>query len=290
MKTPCRYTNLTSNTDVRDGKLVITARKETDTSWMWQNCWDECAERCQNLGYSGLQMQYCTDGCGWPRCDLVRERAITSSRIRTFQKFSVSPSEDFGTIRIEGHINLPKAAGLWPAFWLLPEEGATEQCSGCGSYGDWPLSGEIDVMESFNDMKEVLGTLHFGNPFPGNVYLTSSTPMPTSEEPSSGYHTYALEWSATSMKWFFDGQHYGTVTSEEWFTSGRDLSGLEPSPSAPFDKNFHLLLNMAVGGNLAEAKYNDVKGIQLDLPTIQNEIGEGKEMLVDWVRVCGKNN
>lgn len=45
--------------------------------------------------------------------------------------------------------------GYWPAFWLLPADGANMGCSGCGRHGVWAASGEIDVMELANDMKSL---------------------------------------------------------------------------------------------------------------------------------------
>lgn len=53
--------------------------------------------------------------------------------------------------------------GIWPAFWLLPSD-SPAQCSGCGVYGSWPASGEIDIMEAVNDMNTAFATLHYGGP------------------------------------------------------------------------------------------------------------------------------
>lgn len=50
---------------------------------------------------------------------------------------------------------------------MLPEE-SPELCSGCGVYGSWPTSGEIDIMEAVNDMYTIYGTTHFGGP-PGTM-------------------------------------------------------------------------------------------------------------------------
>ena len=45
--------------------------------------------------------------------------------------------------------------GYWPAFWMLPSDGANMGCSGCGRHGVWAASGEIDIMELANDMKSL---------------------------------------------------------------------------------------------------------------------------------------
>lgn len=49
-------------------------------------------------------------------------------------------------VRIEARIKVPRGLGIWPAFWLLPADGANMGCSGCGRHGVWAASGEIDVM------------------------------------------------------------------------------------------------------------------------------------------------
>ena len=53
--------------------------------------------------------------------------------------------------------------GIWPAFWMLPSE-TPPACSGCGAYGNWPASGEIDILEAVNDMNTAYGTVHYGGP------------------------------------------------------------------------------------------------------------------------------
>lgn len=58
-------------------------------------------------------------------------------------------------------ILLAGGQGIWPAFWMLPSD-SPEYCSGCGAYGSWPASGEIDIMEAVNEMNTVYGTLHYG--------------------------------------------------------------------------------------------------------------------------------
>ena len=281
-------TNSTNNVYTQDGNLVIKARYEPDPTAIFNDCWAECKDRCGRLGYipGTLEFQYCVEPCGWPRCDYIKQRAITSGRIRSYKKFSVAPSAQYGSIRIEGKIKLPAGPGLWPAFWMLPEAGATDSCSGCGVYGNWPTSGEIDIMEAVNNMWVIIGSLHYGGEGARefvSYYGASNNP--------EGWHTFAIEWQASTITWFVDGVQYGTSVSKA-STGGASgwFSNAAPGTNAPFDQPFHLVLNLAAGGNLPSGDYaRNNGGATLDLGMVQNTLKpDGKSMLVDWVRVCGK--
>jgi beta-glucanase (GH16 family) len=133
--------------------------------------------------------------------------------------------------RVEVRARLPQGQGIWPAIWMLPSHMA---------YGGWPMGGEIDIMEMLGqDPIRVYGTLHYGNPHThtGHYYI-----LRTGETFADGYHDFAIEWEPGEIRWYVDGYHYQTQT--EWFTSKRDAEY-----PAPFDRPFHLLLNVAVGGH-----------------------------------------
>ena len=285
------YRNSSNNVYINDGQLILNARVESDPSVLWNECWDECRIRCTNMGYApgSQELQWCIDPCGWPRCDQVRTRGISSGRIRTFNHFSVAPSDGPNKVRIEARIKLPPGgfAGAWPALWTLPAEGATDNCSGCSYRGPWPNGGELDILETANTFDSILGTIHYGGD--GQDVYKSFRYNVTTPPPPDGYHVVAVEWSTTSIEWFMDGQLYGTAvpksaTTDGWWTTAGGGLG------APFDGKFYLILNLAVGGWFTGGEYARVNnGAQLDLMTIQNQLGmAGKAMAVDWVRVCGQ--
>ena len=87
-----------------------------------------------------------------------------------------------------------------PACRLLPEEGSNAGCSGCGRYGGWAQSGEIDVMEIANDAKQLSGTIHYGGAWPANVYSTNTTAHPSGGSFAAGFHTYRLDWSKGEVR------------------------------------------------------------------------------------------
>lgn len=151
----------------------------------------------------------------------------TSARINTRDRFA------FRYGRIESRIRLPGGQGLWPAFWLLPQQ---------DTYGTWAASGEIDVMEAVNlgasGGNNVYGTLHYGAEFPNNVSAGEQYMVAT--DATTEFHDYALEWDETEMRWYVDGVLYALQNT--WYTSAAAFP-------APFDQPFYILFNVAVGGN-----------------------------------------
>ena len=174
--------------------------------------------------------------------------------------------------RFEFRAKLPIGKGVWPALWMLPQE---------DKYGAWPLSGEIDVMEAKGqEPTKVLGTLHFGVRWPGNIYSNGEVDFPRGETISE-FHNYAVEWEPGEMRWLLDGKVF--MTRSFWWTSGRTKDGKGVNPGkeadinpwpAPYDQPFYLLMNVAVGGKFLGNP--DSKTI---FPV---------EMLVDYVRVYDK--
>jgi beta-glucanase (GH16 family) len=107
-------------------------------------------------------------------------------------------------------------------------------------YGTWAASGEIDIMELVgHEPNRVHGTTHFGSPWPANQSSGGAYTLPSGSF-NDGFHTFAVEWEETEIRWFVDGILYRTQTS--WWSSG----GAYP---APFNERFFLILNCAVGGN-----------------------------------------
>lgn len=153
----------------------------------------------------------------------VQGKNYSSSRIRTAE----TASWTYG--RFEASIKLPKGQGLWPAFWMLPTE---------EKYGGWPQSGEIDIVELIGSEPEVAhGTIHFGNLWPGNRSSGASFRLQEGIFNDS-FHEFAVEWEENEIRWYVDDYLYST----------KNRSNTSPF-RWPFDQDFHLLLNVAVGGN-----------------------------------------
>ena len=127
--------------------------------------------------------------------------------------------------------------GLWPAFWLLPNN---------SPYGGWPNSGEIDIMEAKGRLeRESSGALHFANKNGSHNFTTKTCAFTDYNTEIKGqktindYHIYALEWDRNEMRWFVDDYNFMTISN--WTCS----SGEYPSP---FNTDFYIVFNLAIGG------------------------------------------
>ncbi len=145
---------------------------------------------------------------------------FTSARLVSKNKF------DFKYGRVEVRAMLPKGRGLWPAIWALPT---------VSKYGGWPKSGEIDIMEHVGyEPDSVYGTVHTEK---FNHIIHTQVGKGVKINPYTTYHIYAIEWYQDRMDFFVDNQKYLSFKN-----TGKG------APEWPFDQNFHLILNVAVGG------------------------------------------
>ncbi|MBN1985052.1 MAG: glycoside hydrolase family 16 protein [Prolixibacteraceae bacterium] len=156
--------------------------------------------------------------------------------------------------RFEVKAKLPAGTGTWPAIWMLPTN---------WKYGNWPKSGEIDIMEHVGyDYGKVHGTIHT-EAFNHSIGTQLGKAIDV-ENVDKQFHVYATEWTKDKIVWYVDGEEYYSVSNpdksyKEW----------------PFNIPFHLLLNIAIGGN-----WGGVEGIDPRLSEATMEI--------DYVRVYQK--
>lgn len=183
----------------------------------------------------------------------------TSSRLRSRGKF------DFKYGRVEMRAKAAPGQGLWSAIWMMPTD---------SPYGTWAASGEIDVMEVVNagtNNQGVFLAAHHGFQWPQNQIVTA----PALVDDASDWHTYALEWTSDSLRWYIDGVHLRTVKAESYYSYYYEDTAegfeLAPDPAAPFNQDFHLIVNLAVGGN--------------GPGYIDNDAVDGTTLEVDYIRV-----
>ncbi|QKX16316.1 family 16 glycosylhydrolase [Microbulbifer sp. YPW1] len=165
------------------------------------------------------------------RKERVQSKAYTSARLRTA---NMPNGGEWTNGRFEARIKVPDGTGMWSAFWMLP----TDPAEG------WPISGEIDILESLGQSDEyVFGTLHYGELYPNNSH-TGNRLLIQPEPWSADFHVYALEWEPDEMRWYVDDQLYATLTPND----------LTDASYWTFENyQYHFLLNLAVGGNLGGA-------------------------------------
>lgn len=147
-------------------------------------------------------------------------KQYTSARMKTEGKF------DFKYGKIEIRAKLPKGSGTWPALWMLGSNYVSQE---------WPACGEIDMMEHIgNKQGEVHATLHYpGHSGAGGVGGFTNIP-----DVSETFHVYKTIWDAEKIRFFIDNTLYYTFNNDA---------------STPFNANFFLILNVAMGGNYGGA-------------------------------------
>jgi beta-glucanase (GH16 family) len=170
----------------------------------------------------------------------------TSARLLSKGKFS----QKYG--RLEARIQIPEGQGIWPAFWML---GANIDSV------NWPSCGEIDIMENIGKEPSINhGSLHM--PASGSTNDSSLTGMYTlagGAKLGDAFHTYAIEWTNSAIKFYLDDMLYETQTPQN--ATGRTWE---------FDQPFFFILNVAVGGTWPGAPDSTTTFPQT--------------MKVDWVR------
>tara|TARA_B100001113_G_C21047422_1_gene595155 strand:+ start:221 stop:1099 length:879 start_codon:yes stop_codon:yes gene_type:complete len=172
-------------------------------------------------------------------------RYYTSARLRTKEKGDWR----FGRIDVKAKVALGQ--GIWPAIWMLPTDWA---------YGGWPSSGEIDIMEHVgHDPGGVHGSVH--TEAYNHIMNTQRTAYKPLSNIDDSFYIYSIEWNVDKIDFFIDDIKY--------FTFKNDGSG--NFRTWPFDQRFHLLINVAVGGDWPGSPDNSTK-----FPS---------EMLIDYVRV-----
>eukprot|EP00354_Favella_ehrenbergii_P003095 CAMPEP_0170456332 /NCGR_PEP_ID=MMETSP0123-20130129/4005_1 /TAXON_ID=182087 /ORGANISM="Favella ehrenbergii, Strain Fehren 1" /LENGTH=326 /DNA_ID=CAMNT_0010719781 /DNA_START=48 /DNA_END=1028 /DNA_ORIENTATION=+ len=174
---------------------------------------------------------------------------IQSARLRTAGKFSFK----YGKVEVKAQ--LPKGDWIWPAIWMLPEHEA---------YGGWPASGEIDIMESRgNDgacpggNNVVASTLHWGPAWDANGYEKTHVEHTHTESLANEFHTYGLLWTKDRIQTYLDTPDNIILDVDTSTQSFWDLGGWanrdnpwkhEKEINAPFNQEYYLILNVAVGG------------------------------------------
>lgn len=246
---------------------LFTALSAQCPDLVWSDEFDGESLNTQDWNYDlGDGCQISNDLCGWGNQELqyyqsgnavvadgklsiIAKRETVNNRQYTSARITTKGKQDFRFGRLESRIKLPQGGGTWPAFWML----STDEV-----FGGWPQSGEIDIMEYVgNKPEEVLGTIHYGNVFPGNQFQSEYYEL-FDEDFYEDYHDFAIEWEAGVIRWFVDDILYGTKRPA-------DISPF----NWPFDQDFHFILNLAIGGTLGGAVDNAIFPVSMDVDYVR---------------------
>ncbi len=162
---------------------------------------------------------------------------FTSARITTKDKF------EFTYGRVEVRAKLPAGGGTWPAIWMLGEAWPEES---------WPGVGEMDIMEfAGNRPNNISSALHFpgnsgGNPIMGEVTNAGDV--------TTAFHVYEVEWTADKISFLMDGNVHLEFDNDD---------------STPFQKDFYLLLNVAMGGSFGGAIADDFQESSMEIDYVR---------------------
>ena len=224
---------------------------EVDSEWTWvwgdefntnildESKWDFQLGTGSQYGLQGWgnnELQYYTNdnnNISIDSCDNNQNCLIITAINQTFESSDYTSarikSAGSGIItygRIDVRAKLPIAQGTWPAIWMLPKD---------MTYGGWPASGEIDILEHIGcDSGTIHGSIHCNdyNHIDGTQQTGSISNIDIEE-----FHVYRIDWDENSIKWYIDDILFYEFNNNQ---SGSD--------SWPFDQPFYLILNLAIGG------------------------------------------
>ena len=165
------------------------------------------------------------------RADLVPQGTGSSDNLRYFSsaRLRTSGKGDWPYGRIEVKAKLALGQGIWPAIWMLPTD---------WMYGGWPESGEIDIMEHVGyDPGRVHGSIHTGSY--NHKINTQRGGSKLLDKISSKFYVYAIEWYEDRIDFLIDDSKYFSFQND----------GKNDFNTWPFNQRFHLLINIAVGGD-----------------------------------------
>ena len=139
--------------------------------------------------------------------------------------------------RAEARIFTTPHSGNFPAFWMMPAK----------SKKGWPHEGEIDIWEQINNENNAYHTLHSNWTFNLKHKNDPMSHFVKGGLDYSRYHTFAVEWTPTTITWSVDGKEVGTAvksTDSDALANGQ----------WPYTEPFYLILNQSVGDGSWAAK------------------------------------
>ena len=186
-------------------------------------------------------------------------KLYTSGRINSRYKFDTR----FG--RVVFRAKMPGGRGTWAAIWMLPL---------FNRYGQWPNSGEIDILE-------------YVGYDPGTIYTATHTKKfnhtknnnPSFKRDVAGieddFHEYEMIWMPGEILILVDGYQYGQFRYIPQFN--QDVPHHEVFP---FHEDFFFIINLAIGGN-----WGGIQGIDTTIFPTQLKVDYLRLYQLDHARI-----
>ncbi|MCR4733798.1 MAG: glycoside hydrolase family 16 protein [Treponema sp.] len=251
----------TETEETEDGEIIL---KKDGLTCVWQDEFD----------YSGVpdtsKWKYQTGKSGWGNNELQNyidntseaKTAIVKDGVLTIKAYKedgewksarLNSKSSWKYGLIEARMKVTDRPGAWPAFWMMPQNNV---------YGKWPNSGEIDIMENAPATcgnHRIFSTLHAAGHYGGSGQGIGGKTYDSNL--SSEWHTLGIKWTEDKITAYYDDVAVGSYSnngsgSEDW----------------PYDQDFYIILNLAIGGNLGGDDYVD-------------SLNGEAEFLIDYVRV-----
>lgn len=241
---------LNACTEKKEIVVGLTQQPVIDKNWQFENTpvWEDefntstidvskWSFETGGSGWGNNELQYYTSGAnsnitGGMLNINAKKEAFLGSQYTSSRMISKGKG-DWLYGRFEIKAKLPRGRGTWPAIWMLSSD---------NTYGNWPASGEIDIMEHVGfDLDKIHCSVHTsaynhlrGTQKSANKVITGST---------VDFHIYRVDWTPYAVRGYIDNiKYFEFINENSGFTTW------------PFNKNFHLILNLAVGGNWGGAQ------------------------------------
>ena len=248
--------------DIIPTEQVIEKNWQFETTPIWQDDFNNATVDATKWsfetggsGWGNNELQYYTSGVNSTisggNLVIAAKKGNLLGRDYTSSRMVTKGKGDWLYGRFEIKAKLPKGRGTWPAIWMLSSE---------ASYGTWPASGEIDIMEHVGyDLNKIHCSIHTAAY--NHTRGTQKTANKIVPDAIDAFHIYRIDWTPYAVRGYIDGvSYFEFLNNNIGFTAW------------PFNKPFHLLLNVAVGGD-----WGGVQGVDnTAFPT---------SMQVDYVKV-----
>ncbi|KAJ3309534.1 hypothetical protein HDV04_005974, partial [Boothiomyces sp. JEL0838] len=237
------YTNNRTNSFVEDGVLYIKPTLTADRIGL---------DTMLNGGTLDLWSEGCTNNAFFGCVRQSNGRDIINPIQSAFIKTKNTVSMKYG--KLEVRARMPIGDWKWPAIWMMPTD---------NKYGIWPVSGEIDLLEGrgnaasypYGGVNQFGSTLHWGTDYRNNRFpLTHNTFTLKNGTFADDFHVFGLIWNATNIITYVDDVSNVVLNANivNLWNQGNfgNMNNPWPKshPNAPFDQEFYLILNVAVGG------------------------------------------